>query len=141
MEAETLSEEVILADTNVVSFIFKEDTRSAFYTPHIENKLTGIAAQTLAELEALPLLNAWSKRRHNLLTEYVRNNYVLLEADEKVCLKWALIQAEAKKLGKPVAVGDAWIAATALTYSIPLITHNPKHFSNISGLKVITEQK
>lgn len=140
MEEQALSE-VVLVDTNVVSYIFKEDTRSEFYIPQIENKLAGIAAQTLAELEALPLLNAWSKSRHNLLREYVKTNYVFLEADEKVCLKWALIQAEAKKLGKPVAVGDAWIAATALTYSIPLITHNPKHFSNISGLKIVTEQK
>jgi len=40
----------------------------------------------------------------------------------------------------PVSVGDAWIAATALAYSIPLVTHNYSDFKNISGLQIITEK-
>lgn len=92
MNDQTLTE-IVLADTNVVSYIFKKDTRGEFYRPHLENKLAVIAAQTLAELEALPLINSWSKRRHEQLREYVKTNFVFLEIDETVCLKWAEIQA------------------------------------------------
>lgn len=132
---------IALVDTNVASYIFKKDTRGDLYKRHIEGNLLMIAAQTLAELEALPLLNSWSEARHERLRKYVKGNFVLIEADEKVCLRWAAIQAEAKKSGRPIEAGDAWIAATASAYAIPLITHNPKYFVYVSGLYVITEQK
>jgi tRNA(fMet)-specific endonuclease VapC len=41
----------------------------------------------------------------------------------------------------PIAPADAWIAATAIVYRAPLITHNRKHFEGIAGLKVISEDK
>jgi tRNA(fMet)-specific endonuclease VapC len=74
-----------------------------------------IAAQTLAELEAMPLKNGWG-------------------------LRWAEIQANAKRVGRPISVADSWIAATALRYDAPLITHNPSDFFNVPGLTVITEK-
>jgi predicted nucleic acid-binding protein len=39
-----------------------------------------------------------------------------------------------------MSVGDAWIAATALHYNMPLITHNLKHFEHLKelGLNIIT---
>ncbi len=49
------------------------------------------------------------------------------------------IMADAKKKGRTMAIADAWIAATALAYSIPLVTHNYKDFKNVSGLKVVTQ--
>lgn len=39
-----------------------------------------------------------------------------------------------------MSVGDTWIATTALAYDAPLVTHNPKDFSNVAGLTIITEQ-
>jgi predicted nucleic acid-binding protein len=35
---------------------------------------------------------------------------------------------------------DAWIAATALAFAVPLVTHNPDDFKNVPGLTVITEK-
>ncbi len=52
---------------------------------------------------------------------------------------WAKIQAQARQLGRPVSVGDAWIAATALLYDAPLVTHNPDEFKDVAGLSIITE--
>jgi predicted nucleic acid-binding protein len=43
--------------------------------------------------------------------------------------------------GHPIAYADAWIAATAMAYKAPLITHNRKHFESVSGLKVISEDE
>jgi predicted nucleic acid-binding protein len=129
---------VIVVDTNVISYIFKRDTRGALYKPHIEGRLAIIAAQTLAELEAMPLKNGWGQRRHAELRARIKE-FTFAEADEDVCLRWAEVQANAKRIGRPISVADSWIAATALNYDAPLVTHNPSDFYNVPGLTVITE--
>jgi predicted nucleic acid-binding protein len=44
----------------------------------------------------------------------------------------------ATRKGRPIQVADAWIAATALLYGIPLVTHNPADFAGVDGLRLIT---
>jgi tRNA(fMet)-specific endonuclease VapC len=78
---------MVLVDTNVVSFIFKNDSREALYKPHFDGKLNAIAAQTFAELELLPLSNKWSEIRSKRLREYVDGEFVLLEATRDIAIK------------------------------------------------------
>jgi len=33
---------------------------------------------------------------------------------------------------------DAWIAATALQYKLPLVTHNPDDFNAVDNLEIIS---
>lgn len=133
-----MAADIVVVDTNVVSYIFKKDTRGDLYQPILDGKLLMIAAQTLAELELMPLVNNWGKKRHTELRLDLKK-YTVVETDETVCLFWAKIQANATKKGRPISVGDAWIAATALGYDVPLVTHNPSDFYNVPGLIVITE--
>lgn len=44
-----------------------------------------------------------------------------------------------KKKGRPIETADAWVAAAALMFDVPLITHNRKHFENVENLKIISE--
>ena len=39
---------------------------------------------------------------------------------------------------KQMALADAIIAATALTYDLPLLTHNTKDYEGIVGLKLLS---
>ena len=39
----------------------------------------------------------------------------------------------------PIEPGDAWVAATALRHSLPLVTHNRRHFEHIPGIQSISE--
>jgi tRNA(fMet)-specific endonuclease VapC len=133
------SSDIVVVDTNVISYLFKKDSRGDLYKPHLEGKLTMIAAQTFAELELLPLNNNWGTNRHASLRSYLKK-FVFVEANESVSLLWARIQAQAKRVGRPIPVGDSWIAATALAYDAPLVTHNPKDFKTVLGLAVITEK-
>ena len=130
---------IVLVDTNVVSFFFKGDTRAALYQPHLAGRLQIIAAQTRAELELWTLVNNWGRRRRAALSAYL-NNFVLAETDEPICLRWAVVQDEARRRGRPISVSDAWVAATALVHMVPLVTHNPNDFKNVSGLMVVTEK-
>jgi tRNA(fMet)-specific endonuclease VapC len=129
---------VVVIDTNVVSYIFKRDTRGELYKPHIEGRLTMIAAQTFAELELMPLNNNWGSNRYRELHTYVKK-FVFVEANKEISLLWAKVQAHAKRVGRPISVGDSWIAATALAYDAPLITHDVNDFKNVPGLTVISE--
>lgn len=53
----SLVNDIVVVDTNVVSYIFKRDTRESLYKPHLQGRVRIIAAQTFAELEAWPLMN------------------------------------------------------------------------------------
>jgi predicted nucleic acid-binding protein len=137
--SQSITSNIVVVDTNVVSYIFKQDTRGTLYEPHIKGRLAIIAAQTFAELEVWPLMNGWGIRRHEALRANL-NAYTFAEADKTVCLQWARVQANAKQSGRPITEADAWIAATALAYAAPLVTHNPADFMNVPGLTIITEK-
>jgi tRNA(fMet)-specific endonuclease VapC len=134
----TSTSDIVVIDTNVVSYIFKRDSRGELYKPHIEGKLQMIAAQTFAELERLPLENNWGSKRHMALHAHLAK-FVFIEANKEISLLWAKVQAHAKRTGHPITGGDSWIAATALAYDAPLITHNRKDFECVLGLTVISE--
>jgi len=87
----------VIADTNIISYIFKKDTRGNLYKPHLEGKVAIIAAQTLAELELLPLQNNWSKKRHDELRENLKY-YTFIEANQEICLKWAKIDLKQREM-------------------------------------------
>jgi len=40
---------------------------------------------------------------------------------------------------RPIQTPDAWIAATALVYHVPLITHNRADYEMVENLEVISE--
>lgn len=52
-----------IVDTDVVSMLFKGDTRAVVFRRHITGRLLGISFMTLAELERWPLERAWGPAR------------------------------------------------------------------------------
>jgi predicted nucleic acid-binding protein len=128
----------VMVDTNVVSFLLKNDTRAALYEPHLLNKTPVISFMTLAELDRWALERNWGKNRIQQMEEHLRN-FVVYPFERALCRKWAEVSAEAKTKGLSIECADAWIAATALLHNIPLITHNRRHFENIDGLSLISE--
>lgn len=131
--------DIIVVDTNVMSFLFKGDTRGNAYIPHLDGRLAIIAAQTRAELERWTLERNWGGRRKDALRTHLRN-FVLDAPDESVCLQWARVMDGARRQGRPISTADAWIAATALAYGVPLVTHNAADFAAVAGLTVISEK-
>jgi predicted nucleic acid-binding protein len=45
----------------------------------------------------------------------------------------------ARRAGRRLKTADAWIAATAVLYSAPLITQNASDYSGVPGLTIIAE--
>ncbi len=129
---------VIVVDTNVVSFYIKGDSRAALYDRHLENKRLVMAFQTLAELSFWRRRDNWgSARERALQSAFARFEIVYPLAP--TCEFYAEARASGKRNGKPILPADAWIAAVALELGIPLVTHDPNDFAGVAGLEVISE--
>jgi predicted nucleic acid-binding protein len=126
-----------VVDTDVVSMLFKGDTRAMAYRSHLSNRLLGISFMTLAELERWALERGWGASRKLDLAHHLRH-YTVLPVNRELCFKWAEVSLGAKRKGRPIQTADAWIAASALHYQVPLITNNRRDYSVVDGLTLLT---
>lgn len=129
--------ETVLLDTNIVSFLFKKDSRRNDYLPHLQNRILAVSFMTVAELYQWAAVHQWGQRRLTDL-ELMLQRYVILPFDIEICRQWGTIRATRQAIGQPIQPEDAWIAATAVHHNLPLVTHNPKDFGNIEDLRIIT---
>lgn len=130
----------LVVDTDVASFLFKQDTRAALYVPHLSGHMLTISFQTLAELELWANAAGWGDRRRQQLSQYLRR-YIVEDSSPGLCRRWAEVLDDSRRRGRPIATADAWIAATALFLGVPVVTHNESHFTNVAGLSVISEKQ
>lgn len=126
---------LVLLDTNVVSYLFKGDTRAMDYAPLLEGHRLAVAFMTIAELFEWALTRKWGRTRLTQL-EQTLATYVTIPIDVDVCRQWGEIRAQQQAAGRTIAPQDAWIAATARQHRLPLVTHNPRDFQHIPGIDV-----
>lgn len=129
----------IVVDTDLASYIFKEDTRGKLYKPHLDNQFMFLSFMTAAEMHFWALSSNWGARRRAELEKYLRR-YSIQHSTPQLCELWAAVKSGGKHSGKNIDDSDAWIAATALYFNIPLVTHNRADFQFVGGLQIITEQ-
>lgn len=125
----------VLVDTDVVSYLYKGDTRASAYAGHLAGTQPHVAFATVAELYRWAVQRGWAQGRIGKLRATIAR-YTILHSDEATTMEWARVMS---LKGRPMAHGDAWVAAVALRHGMPLVTHNRKHFEGIPGLTVISE--
>jgi tRNA(fMet)-specific endonuclease VapC len=128
----------IVVDTNVLSYEVKRDTRAQLYEQHLAGQRMTISFVTLAELSSWAELYNWGKRLRTRL-ETILEDYLVLWPDTDTCQLWAEVTTICARQGRRIAPNDAWIAACALRYQIPLVSHNRRHFEAIPNLQLISE--
>jgi predicted nucleic acid-binding protein len=129
--------DVILLDTNVISFLLKGDSRAQSYAPHLQGRRLVLSFMTVAELFQWAAVRNWGQHRINQL-EMRLQSYVILPFDIALCRLWGKVRARCRAAGRPISPQDAWIAATALQYHLPLVTHDPSDFEIVEGLDLVT---
>ncbi len=60
-------------DTDVMSFLFKRDSRADLYKPHLEGRRLVVSFMTIAELEAWALIRNWGVTKKVRMREHLRN--------------------------------------------------------------------
>jgi tRNA(fMet)-specific endonuclease VapC len=129
----------VIVDTDVASFLFKEDTRADIYRPYLAGVVASISFMTLAELEQWAVLRNCGARRHAELLRFITDTFVVIDSSGALCRKWAEIRGQVSRTGYHIDTADAWIAATALLYGAEIVTNNPDDFNHVPGLTVVTE--
>ena len=108
--------------------------------PHpLQGNTLALSFMTVAELYQWAYVRNWGNRKLTRLEEQL-HQCVIVPFDNELCKQWASISVQRQRMGRPMSVQDAWIAATALRHNCPLVTHNSDDFSDITGLEVISEE-
>jgi tRNA(fMet)-specific endonuclease VapC len=127
----------LLVDTDVASFVFKSHSLAGQYESDLEDHTLLISFMTVAELERWAMQSNWGDTRRGWLVSYLER-FVLVPYNRALCTKWAEVTVVAQKRGRRIECADAWIAATALFYDIPLVTHNSGDYLSVPDLKIIS---
>jgi tRNA(fMet)-specific endonuclease VapC len=78
--------------------------------------------------------NSTNPKKHFKLLEAFLSNFIIIDIDNKIAKHYASIKVSLKTKGKPIPENDIWIAGTALSHELTLITYD-KHFLNIEQIK------
>jgi predicted nucleic acid-binding protein len=135
---------MILLDTNVVSEAMRPapDPRVIAWLDSLPASDVWISSVTVAEIHLWLALLPKGKRR-KVLFEMAEQMFQedfsgrCLPFDFEAAKDYALIVSERHRLGRPVSVEDAQIAAIARTGGLTIATRNIKDFVSIPGLETV----
>jgi len=127
----------LVADTDVVSYIFKWHTSAPRYVELLEANEVVLSFVTPAEMRLGALKAHWGLRKRNLLEGYL-SRFAVFYPDDELCTRWAEVKHESNQKGQPMSSHDAWIAATALYLDAPLVTNNARHYAHLAKLQILT---
>jgi predicted nucleic acid-binding protein len=134
-----MADPLVLVDTDVFIWLTRGKAKAADYAPLVAKKRIVLSFATVAELwlgAETAGYNAAS--RHRLEADI--GGTVVVTPDNDLTHEWARLRAEARRmghaLGQPGQQHDAWIAATARLYKLPLVTDDG-HFDGFPGLTII----
>jgi len=111
-------------DANLISWLDNHDEQHFFLSVISLGEL-------LKGIYKLPQNSAKSKRLNTWVTEDLvhRFNQRIINIDMNVISIWGKLSGEAEKRGEKLPILDSLIAATAMAYSLTLVTRNTNDFS------------
>src|ERR1022692_1550232 len=128
----------LVVDTDVASFIFKwHPVFAPRYVSIIRGAELIVSFMTLAEMRQGALDANWGQRKWDLLEAYLAD-FSVLNSDNLLCSTWAQVRNESVRKGRQMSAADAWIAATALVLSAPLVTNNAKDYRRLGNLQLVS---
>lgn len=126
----------VVVDTDVISYIFRRDTRAEPFVALLSGTEIVISFMTLAELDLWALTRNWSPARTARLNAYV-DTFTIAMPTRDLCRAWAAIRHAARLRGRQIETADAWIAATAIALACPLATNNWSDYESVDGLTLL----
>lgn len=132
--------EPVLLDTDVFSFLLKGSPASDPWVDIVDGKYLLLCFVTVAELLLWAETRRWGQPRRDRLQAKIDTTTVL-PFNEALMAEWARVVAQGRSGGHPIGAkaqaNDAWIAATARLYRVPLATGNAPHYADIPGVVLL----
>ena len=92
---------------------------------------------TIAEMRQGALEANWGQRKLEVLEAYLAD-FSVLHSDNALCATRAAVRNASGRKGRRMSSADAWIAATALALSAPLVTNNPNDYRHVDKLLLVS---
>ncbi len=93
-----MSNAAVVVDTDVISFLLKDDTRAQAYRLHLQDKTLVLSFMTVAELYQWAYQRNWGEKRLAWLEERL-HAFVIAPYDNDLCRQWAAICAARRTVG------------------------------------------
>jgi toxin FitB len=128
-----------LLDTNCISEVVRinPEPRVMAWIEAADESLLYLSVLTLGEIRKGLAALSQGKRRTQLETWLdvelrARFSGKILPVDSHVADRWGWLAATAKRAGKPLAVIDGLLAATALHHNLTLVSRNTSDFAHLA---------
>jgi len=126
-----------LLDTNCISELTRPrgDPRVLDWLRAADEELLHLSVLTLGEIRKGITALSEAKKRFQIeawLEKELKIRFAgrILPVDEAVADQWGRLAAKAKQLGRPLAVVDGLLAATALRHNLTVVSRNTADFGN-----------
>ena len=129
---------MVVADTDVVSYLFKRHLLAQAYSDLLVGHSVMISFMTVAEIEYGMESDGWGQNRREAMRSYLEGRFSTVYPDALAVKIWAEIVAGCERKGRSISHSDAWIAATAMRLGAPLVTHNATDYSAVGALTVLS---
>ena len=126
----------LIADTNVVSYLYEKSPLGTAYGDLIDDRRVGVTGHTLAELRAGTVIARWGERRLNEYAQFLER-FAHVPCTRGMAELCGVLRGHRRCIGEPIDWADAWAAACALWLDVPLVTHD-KGLQGIPALRVLT---
>ena len=104
----------------------------------MQGQILALSFQSAAELWSWAAENGWGAKQRDGLALFLQW-FLVIPYDAEMAKTWARVATYCKRTGRRLESGDIWIAATAVLYKIPLLTHDRDHVGlNVQDLNVIS---
>lgn len=115
---------IIVVDTNIVSYIYRNDPIATPYLSEMRGRRAVISFQTYEEILYGAFISNWGEQRVSALLDYVNATYDLIGYDLELVQTCARLPAASRRRGRELKPADAWVAATAILLNCPLLSHD-----------------
>lgn len=129
--------DAVLLDTDVFSILLRQgDSRAESYRPLVKNKTIALSFISVGELYVWSVKRKWGKKKLADFEEKLKAA-VIIPFDLELCREYGRVTASLPA-GRTIPSNDLWIATCAIRHSIPLLSHNRKHFEGIPRLSLVS---
>lgn len=133
--------EPVVMDTMIVGALFSRKPLAAMYEPHVQGRPLVISFVTVAELRYGALKANWGEARREAL-EARLSSMTVIPSDSDLATVYVELRVSCEHIGHGLQAkiheADRWIAATAIRFGLPLISHDGI-FQAVPGLNLIRE--
>lgn len=131
----------LVVDTDIFVWLTRGKKQAAPYAPLVAGKRMVLSFATVAELWRGAHTQKYGEASQNKLEADI-GLAVVVPPTNALTHEWADLTASARSSGHPLGqkaqAHDAWVAATARYFEIPLLTGNQAHFQGVKGLRLLS---